>query len=75
MTISQPRQDGQYPNIGADCKDALKLDLQDFIERVQQQGWEMPESLDAIEELIAEFRTAYEEDADPSNNPEQSSLL
>jgi hypothetical protein len=75
MTISQPRQDGQYPDRGTDCKQALKLALQDLIEQLQQQGWKIPESMDAIEELIAEFRIAYEEDPDPSDEPDVPGIL
>ncbi|RYG97174.1 MAG: hypothetical protein EON58_10385 [Alphaproteobacteria bacterium] len=75
MTISQPRQDGQYPDRGTHCKQALGLALQDLIERVEQQGWEIPETLDAIAELIAEFRIAHQEDPDPSADPNGSSIL
>lgn len=75
MTISQPPQDGQYPNRRSDCKQALKLALQDLVEQAQQLGWNTLESLDAIQELVAEFRTAYAEDPDPADDPDEISIL
>ncbi|RYG94081.1 MAG: hypothetical protein EON58_17030 [Alphaproteobacteria bacterium] len=75
MTISQLHQDGQYPHRSADCKRALKLAVEDLIEQAQQLGWTTPESLDAIEELVAEFRTAYAEDPNPSEDPDEIKIL
>jgi hypothetical protein len=66
--ISQPRNDSQYPERSTEYKQALKLAVQDLIEQAQQQGWRIQESIHAIGELIAEFRSAYTEDPDPAED-------
>lgn len=61
MPITQPRKDGEYPDRDIDCEEALEASIQDVMQRAQQQGWNRAETMDAIENLIANLRIAYAE--------------
>lgn len=66
--IRGPKHDGDYPDRDLDCQMNLEDALNAIIEEGQQVGWSKVESMNAIEELIVNFRKAYEEDPDPSGD-------
>ncbi|MCV9997312.1 hypothetical protein OE766_03550 [Pararhizobium sp. YC-54] len=69
MTVAAPRYSGSHPDRDLNCQEAVEPELQRIINDATTHGWATIETINAIEEVVKNFRVAYAEDPDPTEKP------
>lgn len=64
--IIRPKHEGMYPDRAGDCRKAMDVALGELLDLAGNAGWSVPETLDAIEQVLPDRRAAYFADPDPA---------
>lgn len=75
MPIDAPHVSVTHPDRTASCLEAIEPDLARIVDEATTQGWGTIETISAIEQIMKNFRLAYDADPDPADETKAADAI